>query len=45
MKHGDVENALKLFDKLPMKNAVSWTVLIGGFVKKDCYEQALECFR
>ncbi|TQD94382.1 hypothetical protein C1H46_020018 [Malus baccata] len=30
---------------MPNRDAVSWTMLIGGFVKKGQFEQALEWFR
>jgi len=45
MRNGRIEDALQVFDQLPVKNTISWTALIGGFVKKDFHEEALECFR
>ncbi|BFG32979.1 hypothetical protein CerSpe_192530 [Prunus speciosa] len=35
MKNGKVDDAVKLFEQMPQRDAVSWTILIGGFVKKD----------
>ncbi|RVW83524.1 Pentatricopeptide repeat-containing protein, chloroplastic [Vitis vinifera] len=37
--------AIVLFDQMPERDAISWTSMIGGFVKKGCFEQALEWFR
>ncbi|CAN6692027.1 unnamed protein product [Malus baccata var. baccata] len=31
----DVSHAVELFEKMPNRDAVSWTMLIGGFVKKE----------
>ncbi|XP_021823171.1 putative F-box/LRR-repeat protein 23 [Prunus avium] len=45
MKNGKVDDAVKLFEQMPQRDAVSWIVLIGGFVKKGQFEQALEWFR
>ncbi|BFG32980.1 hypothetical protein CerSpe_192540 [Prunus speciosa] len=40
MKNGKVDDAVKLFEQMPQRDAVSWTILIGGFVKKGQFEQA-----
>ncbi|KAL8555585.1 hypothetical protein ACS0TY_003402 [Phlomoides rotata] len=34
VKCGDVINGRQVFEKMPEKNVVSWTVLIAGFVRK-----------
>ncbi|KAL8464808.1 hypothetical protein ACS0TY_034347 [Phlomoides rotata] len=34
VKCGDVINGRQVFEKMPDKNVVSWTVLIAGFVRK-----------
>ncbi|KAK1419609.1 hypothetical protein QVD17_28824 [Tagetes erecta] len=42
---GEIGNALQVFDEMPERDVVSYTVLIDGFVKKECYEQVLKWFQ
>ncbi|XP_057856631.2 pentatricopeptide repeat-containing protein At3g24000, mitochondrial [Cryptomeria japonica] len=41
---GSIENARRVFDKMPQRNVVSWTVMIAVYVQKSYYWQALELF-
>lgn len=43
-KCGVLTQARQVFDKLPIRNVVSWTSLIAGYVEHDNGEEALECF-
>ncbi|KAJ7295810.1 hypothetical protein O6H91_Y162500 [Diphasiastrum complanatum] len=43
-KCGSLEDAQKVFDKMPSKDVVSWTVMIDGYVRQGCYEKALAMF-
>ncbi|CAN1155909.1 Pentatricopeptide repeat-containing protein At1g74600, chloroplastic [Linum perenne] len=44
-KCGDMEEALKEFKWMPVRNVVSWTAIISGFVKRDDSLSALKIFR
>uniref|UniRef100_A0A5B7C8U4 Pentatricopeptide repeat-containing protein n=1 Tax=Davidia involucrata TaxID=16924 RepID=A0A5B7C8U4_DAVIN len=44
VKLGDLVNGHKLFEEMPVKNVVSWTALIAGFVQHGCHEKALSLF-
>ncbi|XP_057848982.2 pentatricopeptide repeat-containing protein At3g03580 [Cryptomeria japonica] len=44
-KCGSLENARYLFDKMEKRNAVSWTTMIGGYVRIGQFDEALELFR
>ncbi|KAK6123632.1 hypothetical protein DH2020_042631 [Rehmannia glutinosa] len=44
VKLGDIGNGLRLFDEMPEKNVVSWTVLIAGFVQKGFPTEAVSLF-
>jgi pentatricopeptide repeat protein len=45
-KCGALAKALKAFDALPRKNAISWTALISAYVEHvACGKEALACFR
>ncbi|KAI3454298.1 hypothetical protein Pfo_010961 [Paulownia fortunei] len=44
VKCGDVWNGLQLFEEMPDKNVVSWTVLIAGFVQKGFPTEAVSLF-
>jgi pentatricopeptide repeat protein len=41
---GMLEKAHEVFDKLPKRNVVVWTALIGGYVQCDCCAEAITCF-
>lgn len=44
MQLGEIERARVLFDSMQCKNAVSWTVLISGYVENGRFEEARELF-
>lgn len=44
VKCGLIANALQLFDEMPDKNVVSWTVLIAGFAQKGFPTETLSLF-
>jgi len=43
-KCGDIEKARHLFDKMPERNVVSWTTMIGGYAMHGRVAEALELF-
>ncbi|KAI3665971.1 hypothetical protein L6452_44607 [Arctium lappa] len=43
-KSGDIENAKKVFNKMPEKNEVSWTAMIQGLAENGFAKQSLELF-
>ncbi|KAI5058735.1 hypothetical protein GOP47_0026905 [Adiantum capillus-veneris] len=44
-KWGLLVDAQQVFDKLPLKDVVSWTILIQGYADHGYGEEALECFQ
>ncbi|XAR59494.1 hypothetical protein NMG60_11015349 [Bertholletia excelsa] len=42
---GLLTDAWKIFDRIPCKNVVSWTILISGYVKNDLLSDAIALFR
>ncbi|XP_010509233.1 PREDICTED: pentatricopeptide repeat-containing protein At3g20730 [Camelina sativa] len=44
-KQGDVKHARKLFDKIPKRDVVSWTVMISGFSRCGYHRNALLLFK
>jgi pentatricopeptide repeat protein len=44
-KHKDLVTAHLLFNKMEERDPVSWSVMIGGFVKNDDYERCFQTFR
>ncbi|OVA06499.1 Pentatricopeptide repeat [Macleaya cordata] len=42
---GDLNQAYKLFLKIPKRDVVSWNSMITGFAQADCPDEALELFR
>lgn len=45
VKCGCLVKALEVFDKLPVRNVVSWTALIGGYAEHGRSEEALFYFK
>ena len=45
VKCGTMENARKVFDNLPRRNAVAWTTLMTGYVHSFQPELAIQAFR
>eukprot|EP01018_Ginkgo_biloba_P008769 Gb_30993 [translate_table: standard] len=43
-KCGIVEDACKVFDKMPEQNVVSWTAMIVGYALHGCGKKALQLF-
>lgn len=40
-KCGCYDDAHKVFDEMPSKNVVTWTVLIAGYVQSRCYNKGM----
>ncbi|XP_050225897.1 pentatricopeptide repeat-containing protein At3g49170, chloroplastic [Mercurialis annua] len=40
----DVEEAYKVFDKMPERNIVTWTLMISRFQQMGCYRDAIDLF-
>ncbi|KAL4347039.1 hypothetical protein GQ457_17G017020 [Hibiscus cannabinus] len=45
VKCGDMDEAVKTFSWMPVRNVASWTAMISGFVQKDDCVNALEFFK
>eukprot|EP00250_Pteridium_aquilinum_P013618 c21461_g1_i1 orf=1-507(-) len=43
-KCGSLTRAQEAFDGLPLRDIVSWTILMAGYNDHGCGEKALECF-
>ncbi|XP_028760883.1 putative pentatricopeptide repeat-containing protein At1g68930 [Neltuma alba] len=41
---GELGHAIKLFDKMPQRNVVSWTAMITGFSQNSRFREALSTF-
>ncbi|PWA47645.1 Pentatricopeptide repeat-containing protein [Artemisia annua] len=44
-KCGEVDEALKKFSRMSVRNVVSWTAIITGFVQKGEHQSALKLFK
>ncbi|OEL20234.1 Pentatricopeptide repeat-containing protein [Dichanthelium oligosanthes] len=44
-KCGNVGDAFRLFNKIPVKSSVAWNAMISGFVENSCFVEAAELFR
>ncbi|XP_057837432.2 pentatricopeptide repeat-containing protein At1g11290, chloroplastic-like [Cryptomeria japonica] len=44
-KCGSIDKAHKLFDRMPQRNVVSWTIMVAGYSQNGCFEMALETFK
>uniref|UniRef100_A0ACD5VSP5 Uncharacterized protein n=1 Tax=Avena sativa TaxID=4498 RepID=A0ACD5VSP5_AVESA len=38
------DHAHRLFDELPLRDAVVWNAMVNGFAKLGCFSRAVECF-
>ncbi|KAI3514251.1 hypothetical protein L1887_12570 [Cichorium endivia] len=45
VRYNELDYAYSLFDKMPERNPVSWSVIIGGFAKAGNYTKCFETFR
>jgi len=43
-KCGNVGDAVRLFNKIPVKSSVAWNAMISGFVENNCFVEAAELF-
>lgn len=44
-KCGDMDDAVKEFSRMPVRNVVSWTVMISGFVHREDAGNAVKLFK
>ncbi|KAF8772785.1 hypothetical protein HU200_005371 [Digitaria exilis] len=44
-KLGLTSDARRVFDEMPLRNAVSWTAMVSGYAVGKCSEEAFEIFR
>eukprot|EP01018_Ginkgo_biloba_P008766 Gb_30991 [translate_table: standard] len=44
-KCGSIEDARRVFDKMPERNVVSWTAMIVGYAMHGCGREALQLFQ
>ena len=44
-KCGQIEDARKMFDRIPDRNIVCWTSMIAGYAQSDLFKEAIELFR
>ncbi|KAJ4980837.1 hypothetical protein NE237_031674 [Protea cynaroides] len=44
-KCGLIENAEKVFDRLPNRNVVCWTSMMAGYMQLDLFKDAIRLFR
>eukprot|EP00250_Pteridium_aquilinum_P018842 c24218_g11_i1 orf=1-1419(-) len=44
-KFGLPAKALEVFEKLPVRDVISWNALIGGYLASECDEEALSCLK
>ncbi|XP_072970323.1 pentatricopeptide repeat-containing protein At3g13880-like [Typha angustifolia] len=45
LKCGNLVHALKLFDRMPVRDVVTWNSLMSGYSQIGCCEKALDVFR
>ncbi|KAL5055679.1 hypothetical protein RYX36_036361 [Vicia faba] len=45
LKCGQCEHACRVFDEMPYRDVVAWTVLVAGFVQCNKYRDALRVFQ
>lgn len=44
-KCGHPEDARKVFDRIPERNVVCWTSMIGSYCRSDMFKEAIDLFR
>lgn len=44
-KCGNVGDAFRLFNKIPVKSSAAWNAMISGFVENSCFVEAADLFR
>eukprot|EP01018_Ginkgo_biloba_P021727 Gb_04028 [translate_table: standard] len=44
VKCGSLVDARQVFDQIPQPNLISWTAIIGGYVRQGLYEEALKLY-
>ncbi|KAF8411447.1 hypothetical protein HHK36_003998 [Tetracentron sinense] len=44
-KCGEMEDASHMFDEIPVRDVVSWTTLVIGYVQNDASDKGLDCLR
>ncbi|XP_038977022.1 pentatricopeptide repeat-containing protein At1g15510, chloroplastic-like [Phoenix dactylifera] len=44
-KCGSMRNAAEVFERMPVKNSISWNTLVGGFARNGLYKEALTMFQ
>ncbi|PHT41897.1 hypothetical protein CQW23_20751 [Capsicum baccatum] len=44
MKMGKVKDADELFEKIPEKNVVIWSIMVHGYSKNGLHKKSVECF-
>ena len=44
-QNGRVDEAYKLFEKIPKRNLVSWTAMITGYAQDGRVDEALKLFK
>ncbi|XP_057873560.2 pentatricopeptide repeat-containing protein At4g21065 [Cryptomeria japonica] len=45
VKCGNMQKARAVFDKMPERNAISWTMMIAGYAKHGALEEAINIFK
>ncbi|KAF7831220.1 pentatricopeptide repeat-containing protein [Senna tora] len=45
LRHGRVEDARKVFDKMSVRDVASWNAMISGYTRNGLYSEALEVFQ
>lgn len=44
-KNGEMGSALLVFQRMPVRDVVSWTSIINGYGRNQCFHKAIEFFR
>ncbi|KAH7576312.1 hypothetical protein JRO89_XS01G0033000 [Xanthoceras sorbifolium] len=43
-KCGSIENSIQVFERIPKRNPITWSAMIGGFAMHGLAKDALDCF-